>query len=117
MFIFAGRQRIGDAGCEGRTREIDRAFGHSLHIILGRVKRKALGNHSRKGDRGNKSNADIVWLNRLGIELTKILVLQSSNQETSVTIGESVRDEDGTFPPLLIESQYLAPPLPEPELT
>ena len=32
---------------------------------------------------------------RLGIELTKILVLQYSNQETSVTIGESVRDEDG----------------------
>ena len=31
----------------------------------------------------------------LGIELTKILVLQYSNQETSVTIGESVRDEDG----------------------
>jgi ribose-phosphate pyrophosphokinase len=30
----------------------------------------------------------------LGIELTKILVLQYSNQETSVTIGESVRDED-----------------------
>merc|ERR1712000_585956 len=32
--------------------------------------------------------------NRLGIELTKIMVLQYSNQETSVTIGESVRDED-----------------------
>ncbi|KAI4209380.1 MAG: hypothetical protein LQ351_007670 [Letrouitia transgressa] len=31
---------------------------------------------------------------RLGIELTKIMVLQYSNQETSVTIGESVRDED-----------------------
>lgn len=27
--------------------------------------------------------------------MTKILVLQYSNQETSVTIGESVRDEDG----------------------
>jgi ribose-phosphate pyrophosphokinase len=33
---------------------------------------------------------------RLGIELVKIMVLQYSNQETSVTIGESVRDEDGT---------------------
>ncbi|KAL9120089.1 MAG: hypothetical protein Q9187_003357, partial [Circinaria calcarea] len=33
----------------------------------------------------------------LGIELTKIMVLQYSNQETSVTIGESVRDEDGTL--------------------
>ncbi|KAL9107975.1 MAG: hypothetical protein Q9227_007190 [Pyrenula ochraceoflavens] len=30
----------------------------------------------------------------LGLELTKIMVLQYSNQETSVTIGESVRDED-----------------------
>jgi phosphoribosylpyrophosphate synthetase len=32
---------------------------------------------------------------RLGIELTKIMVLQYSNHETSVSIGESVRDEDG----------------------
>ncbi|RPA78702.1 ribose-phosphate pyrophosphokinase [Ascobolus immersus RN42] len=31
---------------------------------------------------------------RLGIDLTKIMVLQYSNLETSVTIGESVRDED-----------------------
>ncbi|KAI9666926.1 MAG: hypothetical protein M1831_001431 [Alyxoria varia] len=31
---------------------------------------------------------------RLGIDLCKIMVLQYSNQETSVTIGESVRDED-----------------------
>lgn len=36
---------------------------------------------------------------RLGIELTKIMVLQYSNQETSVTIGESVRDEDGMLIP------------------
>lgn len=35
----------------------------------------------------------------LGIELTKIMVLQYSNQETSVTIGESVRDEDGVWYP------------------
>lgn len=32
---------------------------------------------------------------RLGIELAKIMVLQYSNQESSVSIGESVRDEDG----------------------
>ena len=31
----------------------------------------------------------------LGIDLGKIMVLQYSNQETAVTIGESVRDEDG----------------------
>ena len=30
----------------------------------------------------------------LGIELCKVMVLQYSNQETSVSIGESVRDED-----------------------
>ena len=36
-------------------------------------------------------------IHSLGIELTKIMVLQYSNQETSVTIGESVRDEDGTL--------------------
>lgn len=34
-------------------------------------------------------------VDRLGIELAKVMVLHSSNQETSVTIGESVRDEDG----------------------
>lgn len=33
--------------------------------------------------------------NRLGIELAKTMSLNYSNQETSVTIGESVRDEDG----------------------
>lgn len=32
---------------------------------------------------------------RLGIELAKVMVLQYSNQESSVSIGESVRDEDG----------------------
>ena len=35
---------------------------------------------------------------RLGIELAKTMSLNYSNQETSVTVGESVRDEDGTFP-------------------
>jgi hypothetical protein len=32
---------------------------------------------------------------RLGIELAKTMSLNYSNQETSVTVGESVRDEDG----------------------
>jgi len=36
----------------------------------------------------------LTSLFRLGIELTRVLVLQYSNHETSVTIGESVRDED-----------------------
>ncbi len=39
---------------------------------------------------------ELIMSTSLGIELTKIMVLQYSNQETSVTIGESVRDEDGT---------------------
>lgn len=34
---------------------------------------------------------------RLGIELAKIMVLQYSNNESSISIGESVRDEDGTL--------------------
>jgi ribose-phosphate pyrophosphokinase len=36
----------------------------------------------------------------LGIELAKTMSLNYSNQETSVTVGESVRDEDGTYPPI-----------------
>lgn len=43
--------------------------------------------------------ANTIFSGRLGLELTKIMVLQYSNQETSVTIGESVRDEDGTVAP------------------
>lgn len=43
----------------------------------------------------NPQRTNHAWTLRLGIELTKIMVLQYSNQETSVTIGESVRDEDG----------------------
>lgn len=31
---------------------------------------------------------------RIGIDLSRVMVLKYSNQETSVTIGESVRDED-----------------------
>lgn len=36
-------------------------------------------------------------VSRLGIELAKAMCLNYSNQETSVTIGESVRDEDGAL--------------------
>lgn len=32
---------------------------------------------------------------RLGIELAKIVVVKYANNESSITIGESVRDEDG----------------------
>lgn len=42
--------------------------------------------------------ATFVDTRRLGLELTRVMVLQYSNQETSVTIGESVRDEDGIYP-------------------
>lgn len=34
------------------------------------------------------------WCHRLGIEIAKTMSLNYSNQETSVTVGESVRDED-----------------------
>ncbi|TPX31884.1 ribose-phosphate diphosphokinase [Synchytrium microbalum] len=42
------------------------------------------------------SHPDLARLiaKRLGLELAKCVVLKYSNQETSVTIGESVRDED-----------------------
>jgi ribose-phosphate pyrophosphokinase len=44
---------------------------------------------------------------RLGIELAKTMSLNYSNQETSVTVGESVRDEDGTSQsPTLLRSIY-----------
>jgi len=42
---------------------------------------------------------------RLGIELAKTMSLNYSNQETSVTVGESVRDEDGI--PLLGYPAYV----------
>jgi phosphoribosylpyrophosphate synthetase len=51
---------------------------------------------------------------RLGIELTKILVLQYSNQETSVTIGESVRDEDGMCAAFLESHTHMLPSTLEP---
>jgi ribose-phosphate pyrophosphokinase len=39
----------------------------------------------------------LMWMgDRLGIEIAKTLSLNYSNQETSVTVGESVRDEDGS---------------------
>ena len=44
---------------------------------------------------------------RLGIELAKTMSLNYSNRETSVTVGESVRDEDGTHPPALFLSQEI----------
>lgn len=36
-----------------------------------------------------------VGLARLGIEIARTLSLNYSNQETAITVGESVRDEDG----------------------
>lgn len=38
----------------------------------------------------------LLTAHSLGIELAKTMSLNYSNQETSVTVGESVRDEDGT---------------------
>lgn len=39
-------------------------------------------------------NQEDLRCHRLGIEIAKTMSLNYSNQETSVTIGESVRDED-----------------------
>jgi phosphoribosylpyrophosphate synthetase len=53
-----------------------------------------IGDTLGHGMRMVESRAD---RHRLGIELAKTMSLNYSNQETSVTVGESVRDEDGTF--------------------
>ena len=45
---------------------------------------------------------------RLGIELAKIMVLQYSNNETSISIGESVRDEDGSSSNRQLHVQFAA---------
>ena len=42
---------------------------------------------------------ELTGAHSLGIDLAKTLSLNYSNQETSVTVGESVRDEDGMFGP------------------
>ena len=54
----------------------------------------------------SKRKANSCCCDRLGIELAKTMSLNYSNQETSVTVGESVRDEDGIF-------LLLLPPKPE----
>jgi ribose-phosphate pyrophosphokinase len=46
---------------------------------------------------GEKTVLTSPVMGRLGIELAKTMSLNYSNQETSVTVGESVRDEDGEF--------------------
>ncbi|KAJ3417396.1 hypothetical protein HDV05_004861 [Chytridiales sp. JEL 0842] len=55
----------------------------------------AMASNSIKIFAGN-SHIDFAKLvaRRLGLDLAKCVVLKYSNQETSVTIGESVRDED-----------------------
>ena len=60
----------------------------------------------------NNGHGFVNFPSRLGIELTKIMVLQYSNQETSVTIGESVRDEDGTPSPSPPPSSHTPPLTP-----
>jgi len=58
---------------------------------------------------------------RLGIELAKTMSLNYSNQETSVTVGESVRDEDGiaSLPAVsltihILTSRSIHPPIHRP---
>jgi phosphoribosylpyrophosphate synthetase len=52
-----------------------------------------------------KSEDGLTWC-RLGIELAKVMVLQYSNNESSISIGESVRDEDGMASTSLILTVY-----------
>ncbi|KAI9227917.1 MAG: ribose-phosphate pyrophosphokinase 3 [Piptocephalis tieghemiana] len=53
-------------------------------------------NHDEMKIFAGNSHPDLAALvaSRLGVELAKVNVVKYSNQETSVTIGESVRDED-----------------------
>lgn len=48
----------------------------------------------RPEKRFHRSLADIPPDDRLGIEVARTISLNYSNQETSFTVGESVRDED-----------------------
>lgn len=50
--------------------------------------------NEKKSEAGPKES-EALMVYRLGIELAKIMVLQYSNNESSISIGESVRDEDG----------------------
>lgn len=43
---------------------------------------------------------------RLGLSLCKVNIFRESNQETSITIGESVRDEDGELLLSLLKGFY-----------
>jgi phosphoribosylpyrophosphate synthetase len=52
----------------------------------------------QKKKKKKKKKTDTTGIDRLGIEIAKTMSLNYSNQETSVTIGESVRDEDGMRP-------------------
>jgi len=72
-------------------------FVHHVSSVITDFTEYGMASNSIKLLTGN-SHPELAKLvaRRLGIELTKIMVLQYSNQETSVTIGESVRDEDGT---------------------
>lgn len=60
-----------------------------------RTQRNLFYSSSHVAASGATADADILFGRSLGIELAKTLSLNYSNQETSVTIGESVRDEDG----------------------
>ena len=53
------------------------------------------------------NGANEVVIDSLGIDIAKTLSLQYSNQETSVTVGESVRDEDGQYLVLVTRGPFL----------
>lgn len=86
--------RISHLHFNGQHIQLQRVpHSHSLLSILTKVK---MATNSIKLLTGN-SHPQLAKLvaDRLGIELAKTMSLNYSNQETSVTVGESVRDEDG----------------------
>lgn len=56
-------------------------------------KRKGIG-HEPNTPAVPRTLADLLLLPRLGIDVARTISLNYSNQETSFTVGESVRDED-----------------------
>ena len=70
------------------------ASRYDFHIVLSAPLFSIIKKRKEKRKR-YAANLNSVY--RLGIELAKVMVLQYSNQESSISIGESVRDEDGIY--------------------
>ena len=88
-----GRQRLGiDELQLVAARHDERGVGLRADADPVEAPREGLGAVGLDRD---LETARVERVDRLGIELAKIMVLQYSNNESSISIGESVRDEDG----------------------